>query len=155
MGKKDGVKSKPSIIVNAYLLLYNALCTVGWIYVLYITVHHVANGTYLTLLWNDVELPLKIVQTAACMEILHSLLGLVKSPWFTTTLQVFSRVWVLWAIIDVCPETRTSIFLALTCGSWALVEVPRYLFYALNILNIVPYPLFWLRYRYNEYNMQH
>eukprot|EP01034_Spumella_vulgaris_P023916 gene23916-30195_t len=34
----------------------------------------------------------------------------------------------------------------LACTSWALVEVPRYLFYALNLLNIVPYPLLWLRY---------
>jgi len=32
-------------------------------------------------------------------------------------------------------------------GSWALVEVPRYLFYAFNILTgKVPYPLFFLRY---------
>ena len=31
-----------------------------------------------------VDLPLKIVQTAAIAEIAHSLLGVVKSPFFTT-----------------------------------------------------------------------
>jgi very-long-chain (3R)-3-hydroxyacyl-CoA dehydratase len=97
--------------------------------------------------WADVEWPLKYVQTAAVLEILHSMVGMVKSPWFTTLLQVFSRVWVLWAILDVVPATRISIFTYLCIGSWGLVEVPRYLFYALNLFNAVPYPLFWLRYR--------
>ncbi len=59
---------------------------------------------------------------------------------------VFSRVWTLWAVMDVAPTAQTSIFFTLACTSWALVEVPRYLFYALNILDAVPYPLFWLRY---------
>ncbi len=95
------------------------------------------------------------------MEILHSLFGFVKSPLATTFLQgftfiyrlyvlfitvVFSRVWVLWAIMVVAPPVQHSWFLALCAGSWALVEVPRYLFYALNIMKMVPYPLFWLRY---------
>ena len=32
-------------------------------------------------------------------------------------------------------------------GSWACVEVPRYLFYAVNLFTeVVPYPLFFLRY---------
>lgn len=48
--------------------------------------------------------------------------------------------------MDVSPSSQTSIFFILASTSWALVEVPRYLFYALNILNMVPYPLFWLRY---------
>lgn len=34
----------------------------------------------------------------------------------------------------------------MACTSWALVEVPRYAFYAMNLLGSVPYPLFWLRY---------
>mmetsp|Transcript_4486 Transcript_4486/g.7389 ORF Transcript_4486/g.7389 Transcript_4486/m.7389 type:complete len:134 (+) Transcript_4486:453-854(+) len=46
----------------------------------------------------------------------------------------------------VAPSAQTSIFTALACTSWALVEVPRYLFYALNLIDAVPYPLFWLRY---------
>ncbi len=98
------------------------------------------------------------------LEIVHSLVGLVKSPWVTTFLQgihiflvsilaintfltVFSRVWTLWAVMDVAPTAQSSIFTVLACTSWGLVEVPRYLFYALNLLDAVPYPLFWLRYR--------
>jgi len=34
-------------------------------------------------------------------------------------------------------------------GSWSLVEVPRYLFYAFNLfMDKVPFPLFWMRYNF-------
>ena len=32
------------------------------------------------------------------------------------------------------------------CLSWSLVEVPRYLFYALKLYNVCPWALEWLRY---------
>lgn len=106
---------------------------------------------------------MKIVQTAACLEIVHSMLGVVKSPAYTVFLQgiyyislffllnyyallVFSRVWTIWAVMNNSVVTQQSIFFPLAITSWAVVEVPRYLFYALNILEAVPYPLFWLRY---------
>ena len=48
--------------------------------------------------------------------------------------------------MNIAPSAQTSIFFAMACTSWGLVEVPRYLFYALNLVDAVPYPLFWLRY---------
>ena len=47
--------------------------------------------------------------------------------------------------------SQTSPYVALCVGSWALVEVPRYSFFAVKELvggkeNDVPYVLFWLRY---------
>lgn len=104
------------------------------------------NDRWETKLWDEVHLPLKVVQTAACLEILNALLGIVRSPWVTVLMQVFSRVWTLWAVMNVAPSAQHSFFFLLACSSWALVEVPRYLFYALTIINAVPYPLFWLRY---------
>ena len=110
-----------------------------------ISIEHIRDGKIDTL-WEDVHPLLKIVQTAACLEIFHSMVGFVRSPWVTTFMQVFSRVWTLWAVMNISPDAQTSVFFTLACTSWALVEVPRYLFYALNIINAVPYPLFWLRY---------
>ena len=55
-------------------------------------------------------------------------------------------MWTLWAVMDASTSAQTSVFCVLACTSWGLVEVPRYLFYALNLLDAVPYPLFWLRY---------
>ncbi len=48
--------------------------------------------------------------------------------------------------MNIAPSAQHSLFFLLACASWALVEVPRYLFYALSLLDAVPYPLFWLRY---------
>ncbi len=59
---------------------------------------------------------------------------------------MFSRVWTLWAVMHISPMSQTSLFFTMACTSWALVEVPRYAFYAMNLLGSVPYPLFWLRY---------
>lgn len=97
-------------------------------------------------MWSEVELALNVVQTVAFLEIVHSFLGWVKSPWQTTFIQVSSRLWILWAVLHISPAAQESMFMKLTVVSWSLVEVPRYLFYALNLLQRVPYPLFWLRY---------
>lgn len=37
--------------------------------------------------WTTIEKTLKFSQTAALLEIVHSMLGLVRSPVMTTTLQ--------------------------------------------------------------------
>jgi hypothetical protein len=39
-----------------------------------------------------VESPLTIVQSAAALEVLHALVGVVRSPVLTTALQVASRL---------------------------------------------------------------
>ena len=45
-------------------------------------------------LWEDCNFILKIVQTAAVMEIVHSMVGFVRSPVFTTFLQGILHVFV-------------------------------------------------------------
>lgn len=142
MGKSD---KKTNPLVTGYLFLYNAACCIGWGLVLVSCVQHIKDKS-IESLYNDVELNLKIVQTAAVLEIIHAAIGFVKSPVATTAMQVFSRVWTLWAVMHISPMSQTSLFFTMACTSWALVEVPRYAFYAMNLLGSVPYPLFWLRY---------
>lgn len=141
-GKKKGVVGQ---LIDAYLFYYNLACCIGWAVVLKISLEHIQTLSFETN-WGSVEAMLKIVQTAAVMEIFHAIIGFVRSPVGTTFMQVFSRVWTLWAVMHISPEAQTSVFFTLACTSWALVEVPRYLFYSLNIIDAVPYPLFWLRY---------
>ena len=166
-----------NVLVKLYLAIYNSVSCYFWGVCLFITFKHVQISRSPTQdYWAEVEFPLKLIQTAACLEILHAkeILGFVESGVVTTTLQgkysfwldwqfhlpslicnylflpfslVFSRIWVLWAVLAVSPESRVSVFTFLCIGSWSLVEVPRYAFYALNLFNAVPYPLFWLRYR--------
>lgn len=53
----------------------------------------------------------------------------------------------MWLIVVPVPAAAASPFLALTATAWALVEVPRYLFYCYDLLRVEPpYALKWLRY---------
>jgi very-long-chain (3R)-3-hydroxyacyl-CoA dehydratase len=106
----------------------------------------------------DLGVTLTWVQTAASMEIIHAVLGLVGASPMTTALQVFSRVWVVWAVFLVAPQSTTSFFTLLCITSWASVEVPRYGYLATKELAKLfaskdgessaeaPYFLKWIRY---------
>ena len=70
-----------------YLALYNAASMAGWAYVIYLIGQHFNAGGDPSQLYGAIEQPLKIVQTTALLEIVHSLLGLVRSPVATTAIQ--------------------------------------------------------------------
>jgi len=133
--------------MKPYLFLYNIAACFGWAYVLYLSVQaYLANKTAHEL-WNIVQGPLKIVQTAALLEVFHSLFGLVRSPVFSTLVQVGSRLSILWIYMNASAASHDHWSLWLVVFSWSLVEVPRYLFYALNLYTEkVPFVLFFLRY---------
>jgi very-long-chain (3R)-3-hydroxyacyl-CoA dehydratase len=64
---------------------------------------------------------------------------------------VFSRVFVVWAVFLVAPPSTTNFFTLMCVTSWALVEVPRYLYLAVNVICKMvdtdpPYFFTWIRY---------
>lgn len=83
-------------VCPAYLAIYNVASAVGWAHVLKLVIEAFAAGATPLQLWNIIEWPLKIVQSMAGLEMLHSALGLVRSPLATTMLQVSSRLILLW-----------------------------------------------------------
>lgn len=97
-------------------------------------------------LYPLVEKPLKIVQTAAIMEVLHAALRLVKSPVATTAIQVASRLAVLWGVAHFSAQGQQHWAFSLMVASWGLVEVPRYLFYAVSDNTEPPAFMVWIRY---------
>jgi len=93
---------------------------------------------------------LTIVQSAALLEIVHAVMGLVRSPVKVTTMQVMSRIIALFAVNN-SPSAQVQFGAGLMILSWAFVEVPRYAFYMAALVTgdatrKTPYPLFWLRY---------
>ncbi|KAF5835920.1 tyrosine phosphatase-like protein [Dunaliella salina] len=147
---------------NPYLLLYNAASCGGWAYVLYITllITCMKNGSSQDV-YQEVEIPLKLVQTAAVLEVLHSAVGLVRSPVAITAMQVASRLWILWGILAPVPGPTTGggivlgevggfrlqLGLVTLLVAWGISEVIRYGFFALKeLLGYVPYFAMWLRY---------
>ncbi|KAI0769733.1 tyrosine phosphatase-like protein [Trametes elegans] len=86
------------------------------------------------------------VQSFAALEVLHVLLGWVRSPLVTTLIQVASRLYLVWGITYWFSETHTNPLYASMVLSWSLTEVVRYSFYAFNLLGREPAVLLWLRY---------
>ena len=59
----------------------------------------VASGKHANL-WKELNLEIKYVQTAAVLEIVHALIGCVRSPISRTLPQVFSRLAIVWLAMD-------------------------------------------------------
>ena len=92
---------------EVYLILYNAACCVGWSIVLAKAVLSLVEGIpevgLVPAMCNvyaadGIADILAIVQSAALLEIVHSLVGLVRSPFLVTTMQVMSRIVALVAV---------------------------------------------------------
>lgn len=138
-----------AMVTMAYLVTYNACCLAGWSMALWRAVAAIAEPSWGAFggVWKASGSIVLMFQFAMCLEILHAVLGLVRSPVFTTWLQVFSRLWtvVLPVVGDACLAEQSMPGLMLV--SWASVEVIRYSFYlSALVLPKVPYPIFWLRY---------
>jgi very-long-chain (3R)-3-hydroxyacyl-CoA dehydratase len=129
-----------------YLFLYNLIQVLGWGLVLLKTLYGISKNLSNEQLYENVELELQIFQTAAVLEIVHALIGFVRSPVGTTTLQVFSRVTVVWLMLYKVVSSRSSIGVLMLLVAWSITEVIRYSFYALGLIKSVPHFLTWLRY---------
>lgn len=123
---------------DLYLIGYNSACCVGWFMVWCMAVYSVATSvtsidSIPTALANvyffdSLELFLTISQTAALLEIVHALVGFVRSPVVVTFMQVMSRIVALVAVV-YSPAAQSQWGAGLMILSWSSVEVPRYAFY--------------------------
>ena len=56
-----------------------------------------------------------IVQTAAALEIVHSISGLVKSPIPTAVIQVYSRLFLVWGVTRGYEQVRWQYLIPIVC----------------------------------------
>lgn len=63
-------------------------------------------------------------------------------------MQVSSRLFAVWAIMNAVPEALNSIGVPLLTIAWCIAEITRYLYYALDLLHACPYILVWCRYTF-------
>lgn len=128
-----------------YLIFFNVFLSIGWLIVLVQAVHHFINEGHRGL-WESTSDVLKIFQTLAIFEVVHSAVGLVPSKVGVVFPQVLSRLVTLWPILYTFKESQSSLGYPLLLIAWSLTEVVRYAFYFLNILDRVPYIITFLRY---------
>ncbi|XP_031478963.1 very-long-chain (3R)-3-hydroxyacyl-CoA dehydratase PASTICCINO 2A [Nymphaea colorata] len=133
-------------IRRLYLSLYNWAVFAGWLQVLYLAVRTLIESGH-TEVYNAVEKPLQLAQTAAVLEILHGLVGLVRSPVSATLPQIGSRLYVTWGILWSFPETRTHVLVSSLVISWSITEIIRYSFFGMKeAFGSAPSGFLWLRY---------
>ena len=129
------------MIRKGYLFLYNAAQWAGWVSILIdriLSIHEPSlssNGTQ----------ALYLFQGLAVLEIIHTVVGLVRANVSTTFIQVLSRVQLI-AVHYLVPEARTSTGLVPMVLAWGLVETVRYLYLSLNMFQMAPRWLLWARY---------
>ncbi|KAJ3284930.1 hypothetical protein HDU79_007749 [Rhizoclosmatium sp. JEL0117] len=134
MPKDKSVKQakKTNGLVDKYLLIYNAVSCVAWGYTAFVRV--IANiGDYPST-YSQIGNTLLILQTFALLEVFHALFKLVRSPVFTTAMQVASRLTMVWAVCNQFPEVANDWAYSTMALAWGLTEIIRYSFYALNLL---------------------
>lgn len=137
------------MLAKLYLIAYNAALATGWASIGVTVVKEYLATNKLDGLYDSVADSLWLWQFMALFEVAHAAFGLVRSGAFTTFMQVYSRVHVLyicWGIMHFVnyypPAFMVMVF------AWTVTEVVRYSFYLCNLLGHVPYPLLWCRYSF-------
>jgi very-long-chain (3R)-3-hydroxyacyl-CoA dehydratase len=75
------------VVIKLYLLAYNAICCIVWSFILYEAIKTIYSQRTLGMswdvvaqkTWNQVGTPLKWIQAAAVLEIVHAAIGFVRS----------------------------------------------------------------------------
>ncbi|OAR01443.1 hypothetical protein LLEC1_06532 [Akanthomyces lecanii] len=130
---------------TGYLVLYNTVSAAAWAVVLYRTVLTCLGVGY-PYTYFEVGEWTRWTQTAACLEVLHSLFGIVRAPISTTVMQVMSRLLLVWGITYPFPFVTQAPFYASMLVAWSVTEVIRYSYFATSLAGFQPSLLTFLRY---------
>jgi very-long-chain (3R)-3-hydroxyacyl-CoA dehydratase len=122
-----------SVVRRVYLTLYNWIVFAGWAQVLYLAITTLKETGYENV-YDAIEKPLQLAQTAAVLEILHGLVGLVRSPVSATLPQIGSRLFLTWGILYSFPEVRSHFLVTSLVISWSITEIIRYSFFVLVLV---------------------
>ncbi|XP_003386469.1 PREDICTED: very-long-chain (3R)-3-hydroxyacyl-CoA dehydratase 2-like [Amphimedon queenslandica] len=146
-------EQRMSVSSRSYLLAYNLIQTTGWTFILMKAVQYVIEGNYgievgTPGLYLKVHKELKLFQGLACLEIIHSIIGIIRSNVVLTFFQIYSRNIILWGIIDFVPVSYLEQFIwpLVVLLVWSISEVSRYIYYACMLIGSTPYFIIYLRY---------
>ena len=60
------------------------------------------------------------------MEVIHPILGLVKTSVILTLFQVASRLFLIWGVLSPVPKTQNSWGFIMLLAAWTVTEIIRY-----------------------------
>ncbi|NXY81340.1 HACD3 dehydratase, partial [Alcedo cyanopectus] len=132
---------------KGYLVMYNLVQFLGfsWIFV-NMTVRLFILGKSFYDTFHTIADMMYFCQTLALMEIINSLIGLVRSPLLPAVVQVFGRNFVLFVVLGSLEEMQSKPVVFFIFYFWSIIELFRYPYYMLSCIGIEWKPLTWLRY---------
>ncbi|KAJ6188797.1 hypothetical protein N7519_003705 [Penicillium mononematosum] len=96
-------RSGSSGLTKSYLFTYNTLNLLAWgtcvVYTASLLPAHVSNQTLPKVFGQTFSPLLLATQSLALLEVVHSIVGLVRAPFMTTAMQVSSRLLLVWGIM--------------------------------------------------------
>ena len=136
-----------------YLILYNVVQYLGWTAFFVLFVINYASTQDLQQTYDNTFYMVQFFQYLAILEIVHIILRLVRSPLFTTFVQVMSRVVIVFVLAKI--KSSLSIGYVLLSLAWSIAEMVRYTYYYLSLIKHnyitsfeLPYFLVWCRYSF-------
>lgn len=135
-----------NMMLKLYLTAYNTAQALGWALVLARILISVVHTRSIEGAFDAAGELVRLLQLAAFMEVMHSILGIVPTGVLPTILQWGGRYHWIAAIVCKLKEVQRLPSVFITFAAWSLSEVIRYPQYALNALGLCPRWLTWLRY---------
>jgi len=112
------------------------------------TVMALVSGVEFGKLYKTTAFEVQIFQSLMILEVIHAILGLVRSPVFTSALQITSRLVIIWPVSWRVATARSSMGVGIYVLAWSITEVVRYSFYAMGLFKQCPYIIQWARYTF-------
>lgn len=133
---------------KVYLIIYNLCQFVGFIYVLTVMgIMYSRDGpASMKDTYAAVGNPMKFIQLLQFLEVMHPMFGYTKSSAFVSFIQVGGRAFILFCMIEAEPRMQTKPVVFYLFLVWSTVEIVRYPYYIMQLLNIDISFLTWLRY---------
>ncbi|KAF2252008.1 PTPLA-domain-containing protein [Trematosphaeria pertusa] len=155
MPPKSTSKPPPSPgggIKNMYLQAYNWVSAMLWLGVLArVVMIGWMDGLESGKVYEGTEKVCRLTQSLAGLEVLHSVLGIVRAPLLTTLMQVASRFLLVWGIAYNFPQTtKYSPAYSSMLVAWSVTEVIRYSYFVF-VLGGMGVPRLWTWLRYNTF----
>ncbi|CAG5118870.1 unnamed protein product [Candidula unifasciata] len=143
----DDSEDGPSLS-QVYLFVYNLFQFVGYTYILAILIYNyirygqsAKQGAY-----ESVGSQMTVCKIVSILEIFHSLFKLVRTNLQVTVVQVAGQNFILFFLVMQEPRLQISPLCWYLFVAWSAIEVVRYPYYLLQLMNIELKFITWLRY---------
>ncbi|CAF5060359.1 unnamed protein product [Rotaria magnacalcarata] len=129
-----------------WLLFYNLFQFMAYLWVFTRLIMHFISNGHFNNGYKLVENPIKLCQSLSVLEIVHPLIGFTKGDWFSPLMQFSGRNLILFIVINFNQQIKLSPFISYLFLVWSCVELYRYPYYGIRLLNKDNRIITWLRY---------